>query len=84
MGQAQSLTKRWEGPGQSVKIWDWTRDGTVQYFESLSCPVPQNKKGQSRKNVLKQEKDVLKQENEVLKQKKGRSKTRKAVLKQGK
>ena len=46
-GQAQNLAKGWDGPGQPVKIQDRTRDGTVQDFDS--CPVPQDKMGQSRK-----------------------------------
>ena len=29
MGQAQNLAKGWDGPGQPVKIQDWTRDGPV-------------------------------------------------------
>ena len=35
-GQAQNLTMGWDGPGQSVKIWDGTRDGTITIFQSKS------------------------------------------------
>ena len=61
-GQAQNLAKGRAGPGQPVKFRDGTRDGTVQDFDSLSCPVPRNKMGQSRKGRSKTEKDILKQE----------------------
>ena len=30
MGQAQNLDTGWDGPGQPIKIWDWTWDGTGQ------------------------------------------------------
>ena len=42
---AQNLAKGRNGPGQPVKI----RDGNVQYFDCLSCPVTRDKTGQSRK-----------------------------------
>ena len=75
-GQAQNLAKSRAGPGQPVKIQNGTQDGTVRYFDSLSCHVTQDKTGQSRilrmskteKGRSKTEKDVLKQENKVLKQ----------------
>ena len=35
-GQAQNLTMGWDGPGQSVKIWDGTWDGTITIFLSKS------------------------------------------------
>ena len=31
-GQAQNLAMGWDGPGQPVKIWDGTRDGTITIF----------------------------------------------------
>ena len=53
MGQAQNLAKGRDGLGQPVKFQDGTRDGTVQDFDSLSCPVPRDKMGQSRKGRFK-------------------------------
>ena len=35
-GQAQNLAMGRDGPGQSVKIWDGTRDGTITIFLSKS------------------------------------------------
>ena len=35
-GQAQNLAMGRDGPGQSVKIWDGTRDGTITTFLSKS------------------------------------------------
>ena len=35
-GQAQNLAMGRDGPGQSVKIWDGTRDGTITTFWSKS------------------------------------------------
>ena len=31
-GQAQNLAMGQDGPGQPVKIWDGTRDGTITIF----------------------------------------------------
>ena len=36
-GQAQNLAKGRDRPGQPVKIWDGTWDGTVRDFDS--CPI---------------------------------------------
>ena len=41
--QAQNLAK-----GQPFKLWDGTRNGTVQDFDSLSRPNPRDKTGKSR------------------------------------
>ena len=35
-GQAQNLAMGRDGPGQVVKIWDGTRDGTITIFLSKS------------------------------------------------
>ena len=35
-GQAQNLAMGRDGPGQLVKIWDGTRDGTITIFLSKS------------------------------------------------
>ena len=35
-GQAQNLAMGRDGPGQPVKIWDGTRDGTITIFLSKS------------------------------------------------
>ena len=35
-GQARNLAMGWDGPGQLIKIWDWTRDGTITIFLSES------------------------------------------------
>ena len=35
-GQAQNLAMGRDGPGQSVKIWDGTQDGTISIFLSKS------------------------------------------------
>ena len=58
-GQAQNLATGQDGPGQPVKIWEGTWDGTgFSYFatgrdfDSLSRPVPENSgitKGQKEK-----------------------------------
>ena len=50
-----------DGLGQPVKIRDGMRDGKVQDFDSLSCPVSKTKRDIAEKDILKQEKDVLKQ-----------------------
>ena len=39
MEPAQNLAKGPDGPRQPLKIHDKTWDGTVQDFDSLSCPV---------------------------------------------
>ena len=36
MGQAQNLVMGWNRPGQPVKIWDGTQDGTITIFLSKS------------------------------------------------
>ena len=36
MGQAQNLARGQDGPGQSVKIWDGTKDGTITICLSKS------------------------------------------------
>ena len=36
MGQAQNLPMGHNGPGQSIKIWDGTRDGTITIFLAKS------------------------------------------------
>ena len=71
-----------DGTGQDSLSQSGTGCGTVREFGDLSCPVLQDKTGQSQKGrsktekrcsktenvVLRQEKDVLKQKNDVLKQ----------------
>ena len=39
-GQAQNLAMGRDGPGQSVKIWDGTWDGTITIFLSKSRTGP--------------------------------------------
>ena len=35
-GQAQNLAMGWDGPGQSIKIWDGTQVGTIPIFLTKS------------------------------------------------